>query len=66
MQFIEYSEASFRLADGVYGTTFFITTGFHGFHVTVGAIFLLVVSVNLYQGKLLFNHHFSFESAAWY
>jgi len=66
IQFIEYNEASFAIADGVYGSTFFITTGFHGFHVTIGAIFLFIISINVYQGKLLFNHHFSFEAAAWY
>jgi len=66
IQYVEYSEARFTMADGVYGSTFFISTGFHGMHVTIGAIFLLYVSYNLYEGKLLFNHHFRFEAAAWY
>jgi len=66
MQFVEYNEASFAIADGVYGSTFFIATGFHGIHVTIGALFLLYVTVIIIQGKLLFNHHFSFEAAAWY
>lgn len=66
MQFVEYNEASFAMADGVYGSTFFMATGFHGIHVTIGALFLLYVLINLIQGKLLYNHHFSFEAAAWY
>ena len=66
MQYVEYNEASFAIADGVYGSTFFIATGFHGMHVTIGALFLLYVAILTYQGKLLFNHHFSFEAAAWY
>ena len=66
IQFVEYNEASFAIADGVYGSTFFIATGFHGIHVTIGALFLFYVIIILIQGKLLFNHHFSFEAAAWY
>jgi cytochrome c oxidase subunit 3 len=64
IQYVEYNEASFAIADGVYGSTFFIATGFHGMHVTIGTLFLLYVTINLVQGKLLFNHHFSFEAAA--
>lgn len=66
MQYVEYSEASFTLADGVYGRTFFMATGFHGMHVFVGTSFLCYVFFNLISGKLLYNHHFSFEAAAWY
>lgn len=66
MQWMEYVETSFRLADGVYGRTFFVATGFHGMHVIIGASFLLYVFISLVSGKLLFNHHFSFEAAAWY
>jgi len=66
MQYLEYREARFALSDGVYGRTFFIATGFHGFHVTVGSLFLLYVWVALVRGQLLYNHHFSFEAAAWY
>ena len=66
MQYLEYEEAQFSLADGVYGSTFFMATGFHGMHVLVGTTFLFYVFLNLLLGKLLFNHHFSFEAAAWY
>jgi len=65
-QFVEYSEAQFCISDGVYGSTFFIATGFHGVHVLVGTIFLSYSLLNLLNIKLLFNHHFSFEAAAWY
>ena len=66
MQWIEYNEAQFSIADGVYGRTFFIATGFHGLHVTIGTIFLFYVLVILLNSKLTYNHHFSFEAAAWY
>ena len=66
IQFEEYSEVPFSIADGVYGRTFFIATGFHGMHVIVGTTFLFYVLILLSQGKLTFNHHFSFEAAAWY
>lgn len=64
IQYVEYAEAAFSLSDGVYGRTFFIATGFHGIHVFVGTSFLAYVLFNLLTGKLLFNHHFSFEAAA--
>ena len=66
MQYCEYIESRFAIADGVYGSTFFIATGFHGLHVTVGALFLSYVLIALLRGQLLYNHHFSFEAAAWY
>lgn len=66
MQWVEYNEASFSFADGVYGSTFFLATGFHGIHVIVGTTFLFYVFILLLNSKLLFNHHFSFEAAAWY
>jgi len=64
MQWLEYNEAMFSIADGIYGRTFFMATGFHGMHVIVGTTFLFVVFVNLVKGSLTFNHHFSFEAAA--
>jgi cytochrome c oxidase subunit 3 len=66
MQWAEYNEAQFTLADGVYGRTFFIATGFHGIHVTVGTIFLFYVFIILLSSKLTWAHHFRFEAAAWY
>lgn len=66
MQWLEYNEAMFSIADGVYGRTFFMATGFHGMHVMVGTTFLFYVFLSLISGSLLFNHHFSFEAAAWY
>lgn len=66
MQYVEYREARFAMADGVYGSTFFMATGFHGFHVSVGALFLTYVLIALVRGQMLYNHHFAFEAAAWY
>lgn len=66
IQWEEYMEAPFSFADGVYGSTFFLATGFHGTHVLVGTVFLFVALGLLTSGKLLWNHHFSFEAAAWY
>lgn len=66
MQWLEYEEAIFSLSDGVYGSTFFIATGFHGMHVIVGTIFLAYSLSSLLRGTLTFSHHFSFEAAAWY
>lgn len=66
IQWIEYNEAMFSIADGVYGRTFFMATGFHGIHVIIGTTFLFYVLVSLLKGSLLWNHHFSFEAAAWY
>lgn len=66
IQYLEYDEAQFSIADRVYGCTFFVSTGFHGIHVLVGTTFLFYVFLILLIGKLLFNHHLSFEAAAWY
>ena len=66
IQYVEYSERAFSLADGIYGTTFFLCTGFHGFHVIVGTLYLSYVFILISRGILLYNHHFSFEAAAWY
>lgn len=66
LQAIEYLEASFRIADRVYGSTFFVATGFHGLHVLVGTTFLLVCLIRLSQAQIRARHHFGFEAAAWY
>nr|SAI76014.1 cytochrome c oxidase subunit 3 [Botryococcus braunii Showa] len=62
----EYLEAPFTIADGIYGSTFFLATGFHGFHVIIGTLFLLVCLVRLYNYHFTKSHHFGFEAAAWY
>ena len=66
LQALEYYEASFSMADGVYGSTFFIATGFHGLHVIVGTIFLLVCLIRHLKKEFSEEHHFGFEAAAWY
>ncbi|MDI9408401.1 MAG: cytochrome c oxidase subunit 3 [Candidatus Pacebacteria bacterium] len=62
----EYSHAAFGLKDTVYASTFYLATGFHGFHVIVGTIFLAVNLVRAKRGTLSEKHHIGFESAAWY
>lgn len=66
LQALEYVEASFTIADSVYGATFFVATGFHGLHVLIGSSFLLVCLYRLYMCHFSKNHHFGFEAAAWY
>ena len=63
---MEYLESTFTIADGIYGRTFFITTGFHGFHVIVGTIFLIVCLIRLKIESFSKGHHFGFEAAVWY
>jgi len=64
LQGIEYWEAPFTFADRSYGATFFIATGFHGLHVLIGTLFLLVVAVRHARCEFSPNHHFGFEAAA--
>nr|AOY40051.1 cytochrome c oxidase subunit 3 [Scolytinae sp. BMNH 1040341] len=66
LQGFEYVEAPFSIADSVYGSTFFMTTGLHGLHVIVGSTFLLVCLIRLYKNHFSSTHHFGFEAAAWY
>jgi cytochrome c oxidase subunit 3 len=66
VQAYEYSHAAFHFADGIYPTTFFMATGFHGFHVIVGTIFLIVCFFRTWRGDFTPTHHFGFEAAAWY
>jgi cytochrome c oxidase subunit 3 len=62
-----YTELGLRLDSGVYGNTFFLLTGFHGLHVTLGAIFLTVVFLRMViKGHLSPERHFAFQAAAWY
>jgi len=65
-QLIEYVTAPFSISDGIYGSTFYMTTGFHGFHVFIGTCFLLVCFIRLYWDHFTNEHHFGFEAAAWY
>ena len=61
-----YSALNLKLSTGVYGSTFFMLTGFHGFHVTIGAIMLSVMLARVLRGHFTPDHHFAFEAAAWY
>ncbi|MFZ6757078.1 cytochrome c oxidase subunit 3 [Undibacterium sp. Ji50W] len=61
-----YHELNLKLTSGIYGSTFFMLTGFHGFHVTMGAIMLSVVLYRVLKGHFTPEHHFAFEGAAWY
>jgi len=66
LQGMEYAEAPFAISDGIYGSTFYMATGFHGIHVIVGTIFLSVCTYRLLQKQFSRTHHFGFEAAAWY
>ena len=70
LQGIEYIEAyqhlGLTLGSGIYGTTFFMLTGFHGMHVTIGAIILAVILFRCIAGHFTPDRHFGFEAAAWY
>lgn len=66
LQYGEYAETSFSIADRVYGSSFFIATGFHGLHVLVGATFLTVCFIRLYIMHFDSKHHVGFLAAAWY
>nr|QTE20699.1 cytochrome c oxidase subunit 3 [Odorrana macrotympana] len=66
LQATEYSEASFTIADGIYGTTFFVATGFHGLHVVIGSMFLITCLLRQLLFHFTSQHHFGFEAAAWY
>ncbi len=65
-QAIEYAEAPFAFTAGVYPSVFFLATGFHGFHVIVGTIFLAVCLFRAMRGHFTPERHFGFEAAAWY
>jgi cytochrome c oxidase subunit 3 len=61
-----YSELNLKLSSGAYGSTFFMLTGFHGFHVFVGMLMLLFITVRIMRGHFTPDRHFGFEGAAWY
>nr|ANU83234.1 cytochrome c oxidase subunit III [Teleogryllus emma]UBU97821.1 cytochrome c oxidase subunit 3 [Teleogryllus emma] len=66
LQAYEYIEAPFTIADSVYGSSFFMATGFHGLHVIIGTTFLSVCLMRHIMFHFSSNHHFGFEAAAWY
>ena len=66
IQAYEYVNAPFHFSDNIYTSTFFMATGFHGFHVIVGTIFLSVCLYRAYKGHFSAGQHFGFEAAAWY
>nr|QIT06596.1 cytochrome c oxidase subunit 3 [Sminthurinus signatus] len=66
LQAMEYNEASFSIADSVYGASFFMATGFHGIHVLIGTMFLTICLGRNMKNHFSKNHHFGFEAAAWY
>jgi cytochrome c oxidase subunit 3 len=66
LQAYEYVEAPFNLSDGIYGSTFYVATGFHGLHVIVGTLFLIVCLVRFAYYHFTPRHHLGFEAAAWY
>jgi len=61
-----YTELNLKLSSGVFGSTFFMLTGFHGFHVFVGMLMLLFITLRLQKGHFSADKHFGFEGAAWY
>merc|ERR1719378_1020736 len=64
LQGLEYYEARFTFADRIYGSTFFIATGFHGLHVIIGTLFLIVILYRHINFEFRNTHHFGFEAAA--
>ncbi len=66
VQAYEYGHAAFTFDGGIYGSTFYMATGFHGAHVIIGTIFLIVCLVRAVKGHYKPDHHFGFEAAAWY
>nr|ACS37085.1 cytochrome c oxidase subunit III [Grandisonia alternans]ANH55787.1 cytochrome c oxidase subunit III [Grandisonia larvata] len=66
LQAMEYYEAPFTISDGIYGSTFFVATGFHGLHVIIGSTFLTICLLRQIMYHFTSKHHFGFEAAAWY
>lgn len=65
-QGMEYYQAPSTISDSIYGSTFFLATGFHGFHVIIGTLFSIICGIRQYLGHLTKEHHVGFEAAAWY
>jgi cytochrome c oxidase subunit 3 len=66
LQAFEYINAPFTISDSVYGSCFYLATGFHGLHVFIGTCFLVVCTIRLLNCHFTKEHHFGFEAAAWY
>ena len=66
LQVMEYLQAPLTVPDGIHGSTFYSATGFHGLHVLIGTIFLIIRGIRQYQGHLTQEHHVGLEAAAWY
>lgn len=66
LQVFEYTSGSFSISDGVYGSTFYMATGFHGFHVIIGTLMLIVSLWRVVEYQFTRQHHFGFEASAWY
>ena len=65
-QIFEYKRRGFSIRDSTYGTTFFVSTGFHGVHVLVGSLFLLVCLYRVFKNHFVYNHHIGLEFSIWY
>lgn len=61
-----YQDLNLKLTSGIFGSTFFMLTGFHGLHVTIGAIMLLIIFLRVIKGHFTPENHFAFEAVAWY
>lgn len=66
LQIHEYAEAAFSIRDGIYGATFYMLTGFHGFHVMLGTVMLIIIFLRALAGHFTAQRHFAFEAVAWY
>nr|YP_011036672.1 cytochrome c oxidase subunit III [Stroggylocephalus agrestis]WRK21276.1 cytochrome c oxidase subunit III [Stroggylocephalus agrestis] len=66
LQMYEYIKAPFCISDSIYGSTFFMSTGFHGIHVIIGSIFIMLMTMRLYNLHFSNKHHVGFECSAWY
>nr|YP_010028679.1 cytochrome c oxidase subunit III [Stomaphis sinisalicis]QOS49066.1 cytochrome c oxidase subunit 3 [Stomaphis sinisalicis] len=66
LQFIEYKQAMFTFSDSIFGSSFYMATGFHGLHVIIGTLFLMINYLRMKKFYFSFIHHVSFELSAWY
>jgi heme/copper-type cytochrome/quinol oxidase subunit 3 len=64
IQYLEYKYAPFNISDSIYGSTFYLSTGFHGFHVIIGTLFLTVCLIRLIKHHFTTTHHLGFECGA--